>query len=135
MPKPDNSPLPQTQVTPDPVLEKRSHRRFTTEYKLRMIAEADQCKHGELSALLRRERLYSSQLRTWRRQLAEGGPEALAKSAPGPVPKFSAADKEIEKLRRANAKLTRELEIANGCLSLQKKALEMLDQMRDGTSE
>ena len=135
MPKPDSSSLPQTQVTPDPVLEKRSHRRFPTEYKLRIIAEADQCKHGELGALLRRERLYSSQLRTWRRQLAEGGPEALAKSVPGPVPKFSAADKELEQLRRANAKLTRELEIANGCLSLQKKALEMLDQIRDGTSE
>jgi transposase len=60
MPKPDNSSLPQTQVTPDSVLEKRSDRRFTTEYKLRMIAEADQCKHGELGALLRRERLYTS---------------------------------------------------------------------------
>jgi transposase len=135
MPKPDNSSLPQTQVTPEPVLEKRSHRRFTTEYKLRIIAEADQCKHGELGALLRRERLYNSQLRKWRGQLAQGGPEALAKSVPGPVSKFSATDKELEKLRRANAKLTRELEIANGCLSLQKKALEMLDQMRDGTSE
>ena len=113
MPKPDSSSLPQTQVTPDPVLEKRSHRRFPTEYKLRIIAEADQCKHGELGALLRRERLYSSQLRTWRRQLAQGGPEALAK--------VSAADKDVDKLRRANAKLTRELEITNGCLSLQKK--------------
>jgi transposase len=60
MPKPDNSSLPQTQVTPDSVLEKRSDRRFNTEYKLRMIAEADQCKHGELGALLRRERLYTS---------------------------------------------------------------------------
>ena len=135
MPKPDDSVLPQTQVTPDPVLEKRSHRRFTTEYKLRIIAEADQCQHGELGALLRRERLYSSQLRTWRRQLADGGPEALAKSIPGPVSKVSAADKELAKLRRANAKLTRELEIVNGCLELQKKALEILDQMRDGTSE
>ncbi|MGK0170541.1 MAG: transposase [Gammaproteobacteria bacterium] len=135
MPKPDSASLSATQVTPDPVLEKRSHRRFPTEDKLRIIAEADQCKHGELSGLLRRERLYSSQLRTWRRQLADGGPQALSKSAPGPVSKVSAADKELGKLRRANAKLTRELEIANGCLSLQKKALEMLDKMRDGTSE
>ena len=63
MPKPDNLALPQTQVTPDPVLEKRSRRRLTTEYKLRIIAEADQCQYGELDSLLRRERLYSSQLR------------------------------------------------------------------------
>ena len=60
MPKPDDSVLPQTQVTPDPVLEKRSHRRFTTEYKLRIIAEVDQCQHGELGASFRRERLYVS---------------------------------------------------------------------------
>ena len=61
MPKPQSE-LPDNQVTPAPELEKRTRRRFTTEYKLRIIAEADQCAHGELSVLLRREGLYSSQL-------------------------------------------------------------------------
>ena len=79
--------------------------------------------------------MYSSQLRTWRRQLADSGPEALAKSIPWPVSKVSAEDKGLEKLRRANAKLPRELESVNGCLELQKKALEILDQMRGGTRE
>ena len=41
MPKPDDPGLPQMQVTPDPVLDKRSHRRFTTEYKLSIIAEVN----------------------------------------------------------------------------------------------
>ncbi len=44
MPKP---PLerPDTQVTPEPALEKRTRRQFKPEYKLRMIAKAD---HGRL---------------------------------------------------------------------------------------
>jgi hypothetical protein len=32
-----------TQVTPNPELEKRTRRRFPAEYKLRIIAEADAC--------------------------------------------------------------------------------------------
>lgn len=128
MPKP-TSDLSNTQVKPDPTLERRTRRRFTTAYKLRIIAEADQCRHGELGALLRRESLYSNQLQTWRRQLAEGGEAALTKSAPGPAPKLTAEQRELDKLRRENARLTRKLQIANGCLDLQKKALEMIEEL------
>jgi hypothetical protein len=42
-----------TQITPDPALEKRTRRSFSTEYKLRIIAEADTCQYGELGGLLR----------------------------------------------------------------------------------
>ena len=47
---------------PDPeVPEKPVHRKFTAEYKLRILAEADACEtHGQVGALLRREGLYSS---------------------------------------------------------------------------
>ena len=38
---------PETQVTPEPALEKRTRRQFTPEYKLRILAKADACKHGE----------------------------------------------------------------------------------------
>jgi transposase-like protein len=136
MPKP-TSDLSSTQVKPDPTLEKRTRRRFTTAYKLRIIAEADQCRHGELGALLRREGLYSNQLQTWRRQLAEGGEAALTKSAPGPAPKLTAEQRELEKLRRENARLTRKLQIANGCLDLQKKALQMIEEIdkKSGSEE
>jgi transposase len=129
MPKPPSPDLRKTQVEPDPSLERRTRRHFSTAYKLRIIAEADQCRHGELGALLRREKLYSNQLQAWRRQLAAGDETALAKSTPGPAPKLTAEQRELEKLRRQNARLTRELEIANGCLDLQKKALEMIDQL------
>ena len=135
MPKPIDSSLPETQIVADPVLEKRSRRQFSTQYKLRIIAQAEQCRRGELGALLRREHLYSSQIRDWRKQLAQGGEQALSKSAPGPQSKLTGEQRELEKLRRENARLTRKLEIANGCLSLQKKALQMFDQMNSGNDE
>ena len=40
MPKPVVSSMPDTQVVPDPMLEKRTRRQFSTEYKLRIIAQA-----------------------------------------------------------------------------------------------
>lgn len=121
MPKPTTMSELSTEVVPAAGLEKRTRRHFSTEYKLRIIAEADQCRHGELGALLRREKLYSNQLRDWRKLLAEGGEQALSKSAPGPKAKLSAEQRELEALRRENARLNRKLEIANGCLELQKR--------------
>jgi transposase-like protein len=61
-------------LIPDPaVLEKPTRRRFTAEYKLRILHEADHCtESGQLGALLRREGLYSSLLSTWRQQRDEG---------------------------------------------------------------
>ncbi len=135
MPKPVVSSMPDTQVVPDPMLEKRTRRQFSTEYKLRIITQADQCRRGELGALLRRENLYSNQLQAWRKQLAQGGEQALSKTAPGPQSKLTGEQREMEKLRRENARLRRRLEVANGCLSLQKKALQMLDHVNNGDDE
>ncbi len=49
MPKPVSK-LPRTEVTPEPALEKRTRRRFSAAYKLRIVSEADRCQRGELSA-------------------------------------------------------------------------------------
>ena len=121
-----------TQVTPEPALEKRSRRQFKPEYKLRIIAEADACGYGELGALLRREKLYSSQLSDWRRELAENGLAGLSKSAPGPAASRTPEQRRIDQLEKENGQLNRKLEIANDCLDLQKKALSMLDHLRSG---
>ncbi len=65
-------------VTDPEVPEKALRRRFTAEYKLRVLQEADACSEpGEIGALLRREGLYSSHLVVWRRQRAEGTLEGL----------------------------------------------------------
>jgi transposase len=49
------------------VVAKAQRRRFTAEYKRRIVREADRCTTpGAIGALLRREGLYSSQLAKWR---------------------------------------------------------------------
>jgi transposase len=123
---------PDIQVTPEPALEKRTRRQLTPEYKLRIIAEADGCKYGELGALLRREKLYSSQLSDWRREFAENGVAGLSKSAPGPAASRTPEQRRIDQLEKENDRLNRKLDIANDCLDLQKKALSMLDRMSNG---
>lgn len=133
MPQPASSRLPETEVEPDPKLERRTRRVFTGEYKLRVIAEADQCRHGELSELLRREKIYHGQLQSWRRELADGGEQALSKSAPGPRPRLSPEQKQIEKLQRENTRLSRKLEIAEGCVELQKKLSRLIEQSNSGS--
>ena len=129
MPKPYTA-LPENQVTPEPKLEKRTRRQFSAEYKLRILAEADACRHGELGVLLRREKLYSSQLQQWRRELATGGVEGLSKSAPGTAARKSPEQRQIEQLEQENARLNRRLKIAEDCIDLQKKTLAMLDHAK-----
>ena len=73
---------------PDPAVpEKPVRRRFTAEYKIRMLLEADRCTEaGQLGVLLRREGLYSSNLNTWRRQREQGMLAGLAPKRRGPKP-------------------------------------------------
>ncbi len=125
---------PETQVKPDSKLEKRTRRIFKPEYKLRIIQEADACKHGELGAMLRREKLYSNQLCDWRREYADKGLAGLDKSAPGPAPLKTPEQRQIEKLEKQVAKLKGDLGIANDCLGIQKKVLSILDRSNNGNT-
>src|SRR3989304_10434819 len=60
--------------TPDAeVPAKARRRRFTAEYKQKILRESERCrKAGEIGALLRREGLYSSHLTAWRAARASG---------------------------------------------------------------
>lgn len=128
------SELPESQVSPDPKQERRTRRRFTAEYKLQIIAEADHYQRGEVGQLLRREGLYSSQLNQWRRERAAGGPEGLSKSAPGPAASTTPEQRRIEQLEKENAKLSKRLQTAEACIDLQKKTLSLLDHVNNGSS-
>src|SRR5207237_8914441 len=67
------------------VVGKATRRRFTVEYKRKIVREADGCKtSGAVGALLRREGLYSSHLTTWR-AARERGELAGAPKKRGPV--------------------------------------------------
>ena len=69
------------------VAAKATRRRFTLEYKRKLLSEADGCKTpGAVGALLRREGLYSSHLTTWR-AARDRGELAGAPKNRGPVPK------------------------------------------------
>ena len=126
MPKPSS--IVNTQVTPDPALEKRSRRTFSAEYKLKIIQLADACQHGELGPLLRQEKLYSNPLSQWRREFSEHGVDGLNKSAPGPKSVLTPEQRRIAQLEREIVKLNKQIAIKDSCLGLQKKALDMLDQ-------
>jgi transposase-like protein len=111
---------------PDPeVTERAKRRRFTAEYKLRILREADACKRdGDLGALLRREGLYSSHLATWRRQRDEITKAGLRARKRGPKPK--AIDPRVKQLERENDRLKRQLEQAETIIKFQKKLSKLL---------
>jgi transposase-like protein len=128
MPKP-NTVLPETQVIPDAKNEKRRIKSFSKAEKIRILAEADACAYGELGALLRREKIYSSQLKTWRMQLAASGHEGLENAKPGRKALKDDKDIKIQHLERENARLEKKLTQAQGLLDLQKKAFALFEQM------
>jgi transposase-like protein len=49
------------------VQPKATRRRFSAAYKRQSVMEAEQCAHGELGTLLRREGLSYSQVAAWRK--------------------------------------------------------------------
>jgi transposase-like protein len=90
------------------VPEKARRRRFTAEYKQRILREADACtKPGELGALLRREGLYSSNLTVWRAAVREGGQKRLEPQKRGPQARPATRKDRIriEQLERENRRL------------------------------
>ena len=111
---------------PDPEMaEKPKRRRFSAEYRLRIVREADSCTApGEIGALLRREGLYSSLLTAWRRQRDEGALAGLRSKKRGP--KAKAVDSRVKRLERENARLKRKLEQAETIIDIQKKVAVML---------
>jgi transposase-like protein len=126
MPKPV-SPEGAAEVVANPEYDRRLRRRFSAEDKRRILAEAESCtERGELTALLRREGLYSSQLATWRAQMERAGLAGLEPKLAGRKPVKDAKDRRVEQLEAEKAKLARKLEVAEKLLELQKKAQELL---------
>jgi len=113
---------------PDPeVVEKPGRRKFTAEYKERILREADRCAPGELGALLRREGLYSSHLTKWRRQRDEAIRAGLTAKQRGRKPqKPDPAAQRIAELQRENERLRQRLQQAETIIEVQKKISEIL---------
>ena len=114
--------------TPDPeVSDKPKRRRFTAEYKRKILKQADACRPGELGALLRREGVYSSSLNAWRAARERGEIAGLAPKKRGP--KTSAPDprdRELVANAREIARLSARVERAEAIIAVQKKLSEIL---------
>ncbi len=117
----------ESEVLPTEVSVKGSRRRFSAEYKRRIVREADSCSEaGEVGKLLRREGLYSSHLTSWRSARDRGELEGLAPKKRGRKAKQrDARDERITELEGENTKLRAGLERAQIIIELQKKMAEL----------
>jgi len=125
-------------TVPDPEVRERAvRRRFTAEYKLRILKEAESCaERGQFGSLLRREGLYSSNLITWRRQMEKGTLEALSPRKRGPKGKRpDPSARRIAELERENQKLQKKLRQAETIIDVQKKISEILQIPLNGNGE
>jgi len=110
------------------VTAKPTRRRYTAEYKLRILREADACTgDGEVGALLRREGLYSSNLTVWRKQREREELQGLLQKKRGPLPREkNPLAVKVATLERENRRLRARSERAEGLVELQKKVSEIL---------
>lgn len=112
---------------PDPEVEaKATRRRFSAEYKLRILREVERCtKPGELGALLRREGLYSSNLAKWREQRAAG----LSPHKRGRKPREDGSAKRLAQLERELVRLRKRLRQSELIVEAQKKLARLLEEI------
>ena len=124
--------IPETEVR-----ERAVRRRFTAEYKLRILKEAESCtERGQLGALLRREGLYSTNLIAWKRQLEKGTLAALSPRKRGPKGKRpDPSARRVAELERENERLKKQLRQAETIIEVQKKISEILQIPLNGNGE
>ncbi len=109
------------------VVAKATRRRFTVEYKRKIVREADGCKTpGAVGALLRREGLYSSHLTTWRAARERGELAGAAKKR-GPVRRVvDPRDKKLAEQEREISRWKKRAERAEALVELQKQVAALL---------
>lgn len=110
-------------------------RSFTAKYKLRILDETDRAADtGGISAILRREGLYSSALSDWRGQRDAGTLGALQPRPRGPEKApVNPLQADLTKANREIAALRRRLDQAEAIIAIQKKVAALLGEM-DQTS-
>lgn len=119
----------------DPEVNAKAERRkFSAEYKRRIIEEADACAEaGQIGALLRREGLYSSNLTNWRKLRADASLKALSPKKRGPKPDPLADENAA--LRRRIERLEAALKRAETIIEVQKNSpIYLVCQIRTGRS-
>ena len=110
------------------VVVKATRRRFTVEYKRKIVREADARKTaGAIGALLRREGLYSSHLTTWRAARERGDLAGPTSRKRGPATRVvDARDKRIAELERETTRWRTRAERAEALIEVQKNIAALL---------
>jgi transposase-like protein len=119
---------PEASAAETEVVAKAQRRRFTAEYKQRIVREADRCTTaGAIGALLRREGLYSSHLTNWRAARDRGEREGLTPKKRGPkAAPPDPRDKKIAEQERETTKWRKRAERAEALVEVQKKVAALL---------
>ncbi len=109
------------------VVAKATRRRFTVEYKRKIVREADACKTpGAVGTLLRREGLYSSHLTTWRAARERGELAGVPKKR-GPVRQVAdPRDKKLAEQAREISRWQQRAARAEALVALQKQVAALL---------
>lgn len=107
-----------------------TRRSFTAEYKAEILAEYDSWPKGseQRGAILRREGLYSSHISEWRKQAEAGAREGLARKS---TKRRSAEQVELDRLRRQNERLAKELARTQTALEITGKVHALLEQLSE----
>jgi transposase len=124
--RPDGAPDPEVRAYRPP-------RRYSAEYKQRILAEYEQCDRAGKGALLRREGLYNQLISHWRKQRDTGASEALQR--PVGRPKSDPRDRQIAKLEAENARLIAELAKTRTVVEVQGKLSALLDQLATSSGD
>ncbi len=120
---------------PNPeVPERAKRRRFSAEYKLRILQEAERCSPGEQGALLRREGLYSSHLSAWRHQRDDGALAIFSKKR-GRKAKRTPEQEEIERLQLEVERLRHRVAQTEAIIAAQRKVAALEQALEETTSE
>jgi transposase-like protein len=117
------------------VVAKPKRRRFTAEYRWRIVEEAEQCTEpGDVGRLLRREGLYSSHLTKWREAHRNGALHGLRSKKRGAKPKASnPLEPKVRELEAKVARLEKDLHTAHTILDVQEKVAGLLGfSLEDG---
>jgi hypothetical protein len=131
-----SEPLGAGSVAEVPSVVRRRH--HTNTYKLRVLAEADECNQpGQLVALARREGLYASTITKWKEWRDRMQGQDTPPSDPRKPESYESLRNRLRKTERENKRLELKLKRAEGLIELQKKASELLESLNrtEGNNE
>ncbi|WP_433513679.1 transposase [Nonomuraea sp. CA-143628] len=109
--------------------DRPKRRHFSTEYKLRIVAEYEAAPEGEKGRVLRREGLYSTSIDLWRRQRDNGELTSSGSPAAAQRVRKTPEQLELERLRKENAALTNQKAKVEKKLAQTEAALDIMGKV------